>query len=346
MIRTRKIIKNKFKNIKSKKKVKTLKIYYFKLIIFTILSILYKIIYSYKKFNNIHIGMSLNNEYIYPTMVSATSILVNSNKTTFIHFHLLHANNFTNQNKYKISSLNRVNQNCDFNFYNVRNNFTGWKSSVKNLKEPAFYRIIFGEIIPDIDKIIYLDGDTITYSDLNEMYNLNMTNLYFRGFREYVSRKFLKYVKVDRYICSGVMLMNLKLLRENNALQKFKDFYYFLTSKSLYYHDQHIINTIFTDKIGFLPPKYGIFHMSPIFMKNYLKSDPPPIYNISELIEANKNPVIRHNFGRLPVKPWLYKDYDETKTEWNYYAKKTGYYSSICQFFKNACINLNQNKTK
>ena len=31
-----------------------------------------------------------------------------------------------------------------------------------------------GELIKDVNKIIYLDGDTIIYSDLYEMYNLNI----------------------------------------------------------------------------------------------------------------------------------------------------------------------------
>ena len=56
-------------------------------------------------------------------------------------------------------------------------------------------------------------------------------------------------------------------------------------------------------------------------------------------------PVIRHLWGitkegLLSEKPWLLKKYYKIKVEWNYYAKKTGYYSSICNFFKYACINL------
>ena len=42
--------------------------------------------------NYIHIAMSLNNNYTYPIMVSITSILLNSNKNTFIQFHILSFN--------------------------------------------------------------------------------------------------------------------------------------------------------------------------------------------------------------------------------------------------------------
>ena len=42
----------------------------------------------YKKVNHIHVAMSLNDNYTYPIMVSITSILLNSNKNTFINFHI------------------------------------------------------------------------------------------------------------------------------------------------------------------------------------------------------------------------------------------------------------------
>jgi hypothetical protein len=43
---------------------------------------------TYENPSHIHIAMSLNNNYTYPIMVSITSILLNSNKNTFIQFHI------------------------------------------------------------------------------------------------------------------------------------------------------------------------------------------------------------------------------------------------------------------
>ena len=139
----------------------------------------------------------------------------------------------------------------------------------------------------------------MTYDDLSEMFNLDMTNLYFRGFREYVQDGKYKYVNTSRYICSGVLLMNLNLIRQNNAFLHFKNYYYFLTSKDINYNDQNIINTVFTNKIGFLPPKFGIYQMKSI---NIYKKLNPKIYRKSELEKANKKPIIRHIFGKLPNK--------------------------------------------
>ena len=310
-----------------------------KFFFFPLLYLLY--IYSkYKKnLNCIHISMSLTNNYTYPIMVSITSILINSNKTTFIYFHILIGDDVENNNKKKIHSLKRINTNCFFNFYNVGNNFKGFIHG-RNRTIAGFYRIILGKLIPNINKIIYLDGDTIIYKDLSEMYNLNMSNVYFRGVAETTwSHRIYK----KNYICDGVMLMNLDLIRKNNVYDKFVKYYWENYKKGKIYGDQFIINDLFNNKIGFLPPKFGIWFINKRIIEKYQKLS-KIIYTKKELIESNQKPVIRHIWGwnekgdNFYRKPWLSVQNYTIKEEWNYYAKKTGYYKSICLFFKFACI--------
>ena len=278
-------------------------------------------------------------------MVSIASILLNSNKTSFLHFHILIGYDVEKKNIDKISSLKKLNINCSFNFYNVGDTFKGWRHGKRKLTVASFYRMISGNLIKKINKAIYLDGDTIIYRDLNEMFNLNIRNLYFKGIREIVSNNIEVGLNKSKYICAGVMLMNLKLIRKEDAFSKFKNYYYKYYNKGKYYGDQHIINDLFREKIGYLPPKYGMWFIDSKDIAKY-KSLNPIIYSEKELLESINNPVIRHLWGRtkegfLYDKPWLTKRYYKIKSEWNYYAKKTGYYSSICNYFKNACVNIN-----
>ena len=212
----------------------------------------------------------------------------------------------------------------------------------KKISVAGFYRSILGELIKNVNRIIYLDGDTLTYNDLTEMYNLNMSNLYFRGIREIVSKSYEKDINKSKYICDGVMLMNLELIRKDNVYKKFRNYYCSYYKKKIYFGDQHIINALFRDKIGFLPPKFGIWFIDDNNIKDYQKLK-PIIYNSNELRLANLNPVIRHLWGKtkegkLKEKPWLSNKFFKIKKDWNYYARKTGYYSSICNYFKRACI--------
>jgi len=224
----------------------------------------------------------------------------------------------------------------------VGNNFNGWIHGKKKLTVASFYRSILAELIRNVDKIIYLDGDTLTYGDISEMYQLNMDNLYFRGIREAIPKNLEIDIDHSRFICAGVMLMNLKLIRDEHFFVTFKNYYLNFYNKKIYYGDQYIINALCKDKIDFLPPKFGIWFMTTKFIEEY-KSLRPIIYTTNELRKANNKPIIRHIWGTtkeglfLSEKPWLLNQSCKIKEEWKYYAKKTGHYSSICKFFRNLC---------
>ena len=284
--------------------------------------------------------MSLTNNYTYPIMVSITSILINAKENTFINFHLLIGTDVKASNKRKIKSLKRINNKSNFFFYNVGRFFKGWIHG-RRRTVASFYRIILGNILKNINKIIYLDGDTLTYGDLTQMYKINMDNLYFRGIGE---TKWMNHKYKKRFICDGVMLMNLYLIRKDNIYYDCKKYYFKFYNIGKYYGDQHIINNLFYDKIGLLPPKYGMFFINKKTIKKYLKFK-PLIYTKKELFESINKPIIRHIWGRnikgtfFYKKPWRSNKHYKINDDWNYYAKKTGYYSSICKFYNKKCLN-------
>ena len=282
--------------------------------------------------------------------LSITSILINSKNTTFIHFHFLIGNDIISDNINKIISLSKLNSNSKFKFHKIGNSFKGWIHGKKKLTVASFYRSILGEILKNVNKIIYLDGDTLIYNDLTEMYQLNMNNLYFRGIHEIVDVDLEKDLDKSKYICAGVMLMNLKLIREDHVFYTFKKYYKKYYNKGIYYGDQHIINDLFKDKIGFLPPKFGMWFINEKDILNYKKLN-PLIYTEQEIKESISKPVIRHIWGNtsdgfLYEKPWYLNQSFKIKEEWNYYAEKTGYYFEICKIYQYACNNIHKSNLK
>ena len=272
-------------------------------------------------------------------MVSIISIILNSRNNTFIQFHLLVTNNFKFINIKKFLTLKNVRSNCNFRFYKIEKYFKGWIHG-RNKTVSAFFRTFLGEIIYSTNKIIYLDGDTLIYNDLTEMYELNMDNLYFRGVYEIFSFFRGKYHKS---ICNGVMLVNINLIREEKLYKKYKEYYFKIYKKGTHYGDQYIINRFFYNKIGYLPAKYGLFFINKKYMQLY-GNVRPIIYSKKELLDAINNPVIRHLWGYkgtgfCHIKPWQIKKASKIKKEWNYYARKTGYYYFICKTYIYACMN-------
>ena len=66
------------------------------------------------------------------------------------------------------------------------------------LTTPAYYRLSLSDSLPKVDKIIWLDGDTLTLIDLKEMFDLDMENYYYKGYRVWSRQCIDKFV--DNYI--------------------------------------------------------------------------------------------------------------------------------------------------
>ena len=265
-----------------------------------------KTIFNYKISNVIiPISMALNNKYIYPTIVSITSILENANSYTNYNFYILITSDFLNENKNKLKLLEEKYYNkCSINLIDLYNfKFENAFLSRHIQTIAAYYRLVLPDLLPNIDKIIYLDGDTLIFDDLYEMYEINMDNYYFKGFLDINVRYNLK---IDNYICSGVLLINLEKLRKDKIVNKMYD-YMIKNNKNLYFHDQSIINDVCKEKIGILPPKFGIFNFYnlKILYKNTKKAYKYKKYKYSNKIlkDAYFHPTILH----CVIKPWKKK---------------------------------------
>jgi hypothetical protein len=66
---------------------------------------------------------------------------------------------------------------------------------------------------------IYLDGDTLVFSDLTEMINLEMNNNIILGFVDNSYKKAKQFgINTNKYITCGVILINLKKMRKENTI--------------------------------------------------------------------------------------------------------------------------------
>ena len=290
-----------------------------------------------KNKNNIHICMSLNNRYVYQILVSFLSVLVNCNKEkTFITYHILCAPDVTEITLSILKSLiQKYFSNLEMIFYNMGNIFLNRIDP--RISQAAYYRLLC-PIILNLKKLIYLDGDTLTFKDLYSMYNIELNDNYILGFLD-IRRKGVDFlgIKSEKCVNSGVILLNLEKIRKDN---KIYDLINVVNSKiKLPSQDQTIMNYIFYPKIGILPSQYGIWNFNDkddIKMYNlYLRTK----ININELEESLKDPAIVHNVWCWP-KIWSrhskinfgqQRGSNCTKYHnlWHSFAKKTNYYPEI-----------------
>ena len=287
--------------------------------------------------NQIHISMAIDNKFIYPSLVSMTSACENNNKTiNIIIYHLFLPEDFNKQNIKIFDSL-KNNYEVKINYYIVPDIFSKCRSWVGGTNT-IYYKILLPLVFHDFERIIYLDADTLIFKDLLEMYTLPFNDNYILGYPFHDVYKIDKFVKnATYYINGGVLLFNIEKIRKHNKdieLIRFTIENHF----KLWFLEQDSINIIFSQKIGFLPLKYGIYMYGDIY--SFEKSIQIRIrikLNRTEVIQAIDDPSLVHFSGCNP-KVWFKSSSNEFDVhdickrfnkEFYYYANKTNYYFDI-----------------
>ena len=208
-----------------------------------------------------------------------------------------------------------------------------------------YFRLL-APVFINSDRLIHLDGDTLTFSDLNEMYNLDFNDNYILGIYDILADG-VDYLglKSKIYICAGTLLLNLKKLREDNKIVEIMN----LTNsnKELKNVDQTVFNYVLHPKIGRLSSKYAMFNYEEksdlLFYISRLRTK----ITLEEMEEAVKNPTIIHFVIYAPklwninavVLDWASACYQRNNCSckkdrnlWHSFAKQTDYYDEIAYF--------------
>ena len=286
----------------------------------------------------IHISMALDNGAVYSSLVSMTSALENNDKEkNLLIYHLLLSNDFDMN---KIVYFESLKKNYDFilNYIKIPRIFKyitkKWKRT-----EIVHYKLLLPLLYPDINRMIFLDGDTIVFKDLYEMYDLNFNDNYILGYPFHTADSLdgWEKEKFKIYINGGVLLFNINEIRKNNMDLKLL-LYNLENFKKTHFLEQDTLNYVFKDKIGFLPLKYGVYLFGNIdeYKKIYLPKMRINI-DLTELEKAVENPSIVHLCCCNP-KVWFKNTRQEKgfnhichrfQKEFYFYANKTQYYDEI-----------------
>ena len=164
-----------------------------------------------------------------------------------------------------------------------------------------YYRIFAALFLPeDVDRVLYLDPDIVVIRRLDRLYNIELGDCYFAA-ASHVGR-FLTNINAIRlqmeddapYINSGVMLMNITLLRQE---QDFDAVYEYIKQnrRLLLLPDQDVISAIYGNRIMGINP--FIYNMGEKLMLH-----PVAIRNGITPGWVDENSAIIHYYGKN--KPW------------------------------------------
>lgn len=268
--------------------------------------------------------LSSDNNYarfMYTTMLS---MLENKNLNTFYDFYLMVPSAFSKKNQNNIYKLMK-NYECNINFIDMKSMFSDKKMHIKHITTPTYYRLLAADLLPKkYNKCLYLDVDVCVLQDLYSLLKIDMGDNYIAGvpaIAYYLNNestiKRLNIPSAKNYINAGVLIMNLKIIREKQLTRLFLQ----LSENDYLSQDQDILNISCFDHIKILQLKYNV--MTKYDFANIPKEQ-QKIYNYvygkNNIKEALEKPVIIHYADK--IKPW-YKKRSRFAKYWWKYAKKS-----------------------
>lgn len=270
------------------------------------------------------IFFTINDAYAPLLGVALKSMIDNASKDYEYKIHVIHED-VSEENQARLKAFE--NEQFQIEFYSMKQSLEMITDREENQLRcdyftlTIYFRLFIPEMFPQYDKAIYIDSDIVVPGDISEMYEIDLGDNYIGACPDHsvanvppIAKYMENAIGIDKfkYINSGVLLMNLKQLREKKFSENFLRL---LTT----YHfdciapDQDYLNAMCYGNIHYLDECWDV-------MPNKMVKEP------------FKNPKLIHY--NLFDKPWCYEGILYEDYFWNY-AKETVFYDELREFLAN-----------
>ena len=145
---------------------------------------------------------------------------------------------------------------------------------------------LYADMMDEIpDKVLYVDTDVVFAQDVNKLYSIDVSDVELAGVKDYYGHIFIG----REYMNSGVLLLNMKKIRETKMFQKARQM---VLTKKMLFADQDAINKLVTKK-KLLPY---------CFNEQHKEKDDTVIRHFSKTLKFFPY------FSTLNIKPWMVEE--------------------------------------
>ena len=180
----------------------------------------------------IPIIFGIDKSYILQLFTVMHSILKNSKAK--IHFIILSKDRIEEYTDELVEILSRAYGNFTFEVRRVQEEaFANTQIYHKHLSLSSYFRLLIPELVKEYDKCIYLDSDILVQGDVQELFDTEIGNYYLAGVQDchlvfgkdyfvYINEHIKQHMpSAETYVNAGVLVMNIKKLRDDNMIDKF-----------------------------------------------------------------------------------------------------------------------------
>lgn len=269
---------------------------------------------------NVPICLITDETYLFPTTVTIKSLFDNAHRNTFYNVVVIVTENISNKAKDMFKELNCKNGSIKVLISPIVNMYNDVSMGKRHVSTAALYKFNLPEILNDFDKALYIDSDIVIQKDLSKLLSIDLSDNYVAAVESFSAPQYIdnlyENLNIKYYFNSGVMLLNLKLMRENDITEKLID--YKLNGWN-HFMDQDALNAVFGNKVVLLSPYYNLQFTSVCR------------FSAKELCKLYDVPIV-NRWGNLCLdsyilhynskeKPWKYDNVWQSDV-WRYYYNK------------------------
>lgn len=286
-------------------------------------------------------------------LTSIVSLLDNNKDAEEINIFILNDNISTENKNNIIKKINFYERNVFFIDVNsIRNNLECVNLNIDRGSLSQYYRLFIDKLLPDnIDKVLYLDCDTLIVGSIDSLWNTNLIDTCLAAVNDAFSKYYRENLNLDpniKLLNSGVLLINLEEWRKCNISNKILS-YLKREGGFVQQGDQGVLNAVLQGNFKSLDLCFNA--MSIVFELTFKEikwyRNPIKFYSQEVVNKARKSPVIIHfTSGFYVIRPWTQKNtYNDIRDKWyEYYPIKINqpgrFSSSLMNKFKKIAIYL------
>ena len=256
--------------------------------------------------NIINIFLNSDNNYAVPAYITLYSLMHNYRGEDHVHVYILTPGDLTPQNQFFLKSLSAKYPLLEIFIIDMRDAY-GNVSMNSIFPCTILYRLMIPRICEqlhlEIDKCIYLDTDIVVEGDISVLYGIDSDweEYYCAGVKDpfpFASPNYndkLGITSLDKYINAGVLLLNLKQIKDDDLKDSLEQAGY---RSDFVFYDQDVINSVCYEGIKLIPLKFDVMP-SAFFLYN---SELCEFYGEENVLEAKRAPLIIHYISTF--KPW------------------------------------------
>jgi lipopolysaccharide biosynthesis glycosyltransferase len=240
-------------------------------------------------------------DYVAHTAAMLHSVL-ETHPTDDVHIHFMHGPDISVELERKVDEMVRRDGGT-IEFLHVDDIEVEGLPTVGFTRKATWYRIFLPEMLPDVDRLLYLDADLVVLDPLTPLWEIDLdgswlgavTNVFQDNHMPRPAE--LGLVGPEVYFNAGVLLMNLREMRRDGRTAALLE-YGVRNAERIEWRDQDALNVVLGERRLPLHPRWNCMNSFFAFPRN------ARVHGRWALRQALRRPAIRHFEGPGQNKPW------------------------------------------